>query len=137
MKIHNLFISHSWSYSDQYDGLVNLLNSISCFDYKNYSVPKYDPIHHTNSARELKQAIKEKMAPCGIVLILARVYASYSKWINIEIDLAKNGFASPKHIIAIEYWGSQKTSEKVKNSAERIVKWQANSVATSIQELSK
>ncbi len=77
------------------------------------------------------------MAPCGIVLILARVYASYSKWINIEIDLAKNGFASPKHIIAIEYWGSQKTSEKVKNSAERIVKWQANSVATSIQELSK
>ena len=42
------------------------------------------------------------MAPASCVLILAGVYSTYSKWINIEIDLAKNGFYTPKRIIAIE-----------------------------------
>jgi len=41
------------------------------------------------------------MAPCGVVLILAGVYASYSKWIDIEIDLAQDEFTFSKPIIAI------------------------------------
>ena len=39
---YNLFISHSWSHSDLYDKLINLLNMDSGFVYKNYSVPKND-----------------------------------------------------------------------------------------------
>jgi len=31
------------------------------------------------------------MKHASVVLILAGVYSTYSKWINIEIDLAKNG----------------------------------------------
>ncbi len=76
MRTHNLFISHSWSYSDHYDGLVELLDDRTYFSYKNHSVPKYDPIHHANSDRELAQAIKGKMTPCGVVLILAGMYVS-------------------------------------------------------------
>ncbi len=137
MNTHNLFISHSWSYSNQYEGLVKLLNDRPYFGYENYSVPKNDPIHDAGSDRELQEAIKTKMQLCGVVLILAGVYATYSKWIDIEIDLAKDGFLIPKPIIAIEYWGSQKTSVKVKESADRIVKWQAVSVVNAIRELSK
>ncbi len=137
MKTHNLFISHSWNYSNQYDGLVALLDEKLYFDYKNYSVPKYDPIHDANSDKELKQAIKQQMALCGVVLILAGVYASCSKWIDIKINLAQSGFQFPKPIIGIEYWGSERTSVKVKNSADRIVKWQTNSVVDAIRELSK
>ncbi len=137
MKTHNLFISHSWNCSNQYDGLVALLDEKLYFDYKNYSVPKNDPIHDANSDKELKQAIKQQMAPCGVVLILAGVYASCSKWIDIGINLAQSGFQFPKPIIAIEYWGSERTSVKVKNSADRIVKWQVNSVVDAIRELLK
>ena len=39
---YNLFISHSWSYSDQYKGLVKLLEQYAGFLYKNYSVPKWE-----------------------------------------------------------------------------------------------
>lgn len=39
---YNLFISHSWAYSDAYEKLVNMLNAKPYFDYKNYSVPKTD-----------------------------------------------------------------------------------------------
>jgi hypothetical protein len=44
-KTYNIFISHSWSYGDAYDRLVELLKAKPYFRYKDYSVPKDDPIH--------------------------------------------------------------------------------------------
>ena len=50
---YHLFISHSWTYSDAYDKLVNLLDEANNFVYKNYSVPKDDPIHDADNTKEL------------------------------------------------------------------------------------
>lgn len=127
---YNIFISHSWNYGDQYNGLINLLNSNNYFNYKNYSVPKDDPIHHAHSDYQLKQAIRRQMQPASCVLILAGVYASYSKWINIEIELAKE---MGKKIIAVEYWGSDHTSSVVKNAADVVVRWNSNSIISAIR----
>jgi len=65
------------------------------------------------------------------------VYASYSKWIDIEIDLAQDEFTFSKPIIAIAPWGSERTSTVVKNAADRIVKWQTDSVVEAIRDLAK
>jgi len=136
MRIRNVFISHSWNYSEPYERFVKLLERRPYFEFKNYSVPKNDPIHNANSDAQLKAAIKNKMTPCGVILILAGVYSTYSKWINIEIDLAQNGFNSPKPIIAVEPWGSKHTSAIVKNAANRVVRWDTESVVKAIRELS-
>ena len=89
MNTYNLFISHSWKYSDRYDQLVALLEARSSFAFQNYSVPPDDPIHDADNDTQLRQEILNQMRPCHVILILAGVYATYSKWINIEIDLAK------------------------------------------------
>lgn len=133
--MYNLFISHSWSYGDQYDRLVDLLDNAPYFHYRNYSVPKDDPIHNANNDKQLREAIKNQMAHASCVLVLAGVYSTYSKWINIEIDLAKNSFYCPKPIIAVEPWGAESTSAIVKDNADRIVKWQASSIIKAIREL--
>lgn len=78
---------------------------------------------------------QRKMAPTGAVIILAGVYATYSKWINEEINLAECGFAVCKSIIAIEPWGSARTSTRVKNAADRVVGWNTESVVKAIREL--
>lgn len=135
MRTHNLFISHSWSYSDSYEKLVELLRSRQYFLFKNFSVPRDDPIHNAATDAALRQAIRKKMAPCGVVLILAGVYATYSKWIDKEIDLAERDFALRKPIVAIEPWGSRKTSTRVKDAADRIVKWNTESIVRAIREL--
>lgn len=127
---YNLFISHSWAYSDAYKRLVALLDAKPYFSYRNYSVPKDDPIHHAEYDYQLKLAIKEQMQPASCVLILAGVYANYSKWINIEIELAQQ---MGKTIIAIEPWGAEKTSVKVKNTADKIVKWNTDSIVDAIR----
>src|SRR4051812_42005795 len=100
-KKYNLFISHSWAYSDGYEKLIRLLNNDPSFSYKNYSVPKNDPIHNAKTDRELYEAIKRQVSPSNFVIILAGVYSTYSKWINKEITIAKNEFIIPKKIIAV------------------------------------
>ena len=128
--MYNLFISHSWSYSDQYNRLVALLDAAPYFTYKNYSVPKDDPIHNAPYQWQLKEAIRRQMQPASCVISLAGVYSSYSKWINIEIELAKS---MNKKIIAVEPWGSLRTSLTVKNSADEIVGWNTSSIVRAIR----
>lgn len=133
---YNLFISHSWAYSDAYDKLVSMLDEAKYFEYKNYSVPKDNPIHRANNDTQLYHAIKGQMQHASVVLVLAGVYSSYSKWIDKEIYIAKNEFYVPKKIVAIQPWGAEKTSLKVKNNADKIVGWNTNSIVSAIRELS-
>lgn len=58
------------------------------------------------------------------------MYSSYSKWINIEIELAQK-YAKP--IIAVQPWGAEHTSVVVKNAANIIVGWNARSVANAVR----
>ena len=128
--IYNLFISHSWTYSDAYEKLVALLDKEKNFTYKNYSVPKSDPIHNVHTKSQLKAAIRNQMQHASCVLILAGKYATYSEWINVEIELAKE---MDKKIIAIEPWGSERTSLVVKNNADEVVGWQTSSIVKAIR----
>jgi hypothetical protein len=130
---YNLFISHSWAYGDAYEKLIGLLDSKGgYFPYKNYSVPQNDPIHNAPNQVALRAAIERQIKPASVVLILAGVYSTYSKWINVEIEIAKQ---LGKPIIAIEPWGSEKTSAVVKNAADKIVKWQTDSIVSAIRAI--
>lgn len=128
--IYNLFISHSWAYNDQYQNLVKLLDADKDFYYKNYSVSKDNPIHNAKNDKQLKVAIENQMKHASCVLILAGAYSTYSKWINIEIELAKE---MDKKIIAVLPWGAVKTSYTVKDNADKIVKWQTSSIVNAIK----
>ena len=133
MKTYNLFISHSWRYGDHYDNLINLLKKRTYFSYKDHSVPKDDPVHDADNAAELEKAIKNHMHSCHVVLVMAGVYSTYSKWINIEIDLAKKGFSSAKPLIAIKPWGNTNVSSVVREAAVEIVNWNTESIVDAIR----
>ncbi|MDA3808677.1 MAG: TIR domain-containing protein [Thiomicrorhabdus sp.] len=130
-KTYRLFISHSWAYSDAYDKIVKIIDAQG-LDYYNHSVPLNDPIHTNGTDKQLREAIDAKVKGTSCVIILAGVYSTYSKWINKEIEIAKN---YNKPIIAIEPWDSKKTSKVVKDNANRIVKWQGSSLVKAIQDL--
>lgn len=133
MKTYNIFISHSWTYGDAYDKLVDMINKSSYFDYKNYSVPKDDPVHNAPTDWQLEVAIENKIKPCSAILIMAGKYATFSKWIKKEIKIANN-FEKP--IIAIAPWASEQTSQIVKDNAIVIVGWNSLSIVQAIKEYS-
>jgi hypothetical protein len=72
----------------------------------------------------------------AVILVMAGVYATHSKWINVEVDLAQTAFATAKPIIAIEPWASERTSDYVKKNADKIVRWNTGSIVEAIRQLS-
>jgi hypothetical protein len=133
LRPRNLFISHSWTYTDAYEKLVALLDSAPNFIYRNYSVPKDDPVHDAANAEELSEAIKDQMIFCEVVLIMAGKYATYSKWIQREIKIAKEYFDKP--IVAIRPWANEQVSSVVADSADLLVGWNTNSIVSAIREV--
>jgi len=111
---YNLFISHSWAYSDAYEKLVKFLDEKQYFSYNNHSVPKNDPVHNAPYDSQLYDAIKNRVQGTHVVLIMAGVYSSYSKWIDKEIKIAQKEFLTAKPIIAIEPWGVRENFSKGK-----------------------
>lgn len=134
-KMYNLFISHSWTYGDAYDRLMDLIDNRPYFSFKDYSVPKDDPIHNAPNQRLLYEAIKRQISRCHVVIILAGVYATYSKWINHEINISKNEFYPSKPILAVQPWGAERTSRVVKENADLIVGWNTESIIEAIRQL--
>ena len=130
-KTYRLFISHSWKYGDSYEKMIQFLDEQG-ISYYDHSVPKNDPVHTNGTDKQLREAIDAKIKGCSGVIILAGVYATYSKWINEEIKISGN-YAKP--IIAVEPWGSERTSVVVKNAADKIVKWNGKSLADAIRDL--
>ena len=136
MREYNIFISHSWTHTDAYEKLTSILRDAPYFNYNDYSVPKEKSLTIYNKLYyeiELKNKIKNKMKYCNVALILAGVYSSYSDSINMEIEIA-NELGKP--IIAIEPWGSERTSLIVKKNAKSIVKWNSSSIIDEIKRLS-
>jgi hypothetical protein len=133
MKTYNIFISHSWTYWDAYNKLSIMLKNWTYFNYKDYSVPRNNPIHNANNDYQLENAIRNQIRPCSVVIILAWVYATYSKWIKKEIKIAKELW---KPILAIQPWGAEKTSQIVKNNANKIVWWNWHTIISAIKEIS-
>ena len=134
VRTYNLFISHSWTYTDAYEKLVSMLDKGN-ISYKNYSIPKDDPLHTNGTDKALYEAIKNKISPSSVVIILAGVYSTYSKSIDKEIKISTTEFSSKKPILAIEPWASERTSKKVKDNADMIVKWNTDSIIKAIKAL--
>ena len=133
LKSRSLFISHSWSYGDAYEKLVALLDAAPNFRYKNYSVPKNDPVHNAPNVEALYNAIKNQMVFCDVVLIMAGKYATYSKWIQREIEIAKKDYSQP--MVAIRPWANEQVSSVVSGAADRLVGWNTDSIVSAIREL--
>jgi len=136
-RIH-IFISHSWSYSNHYNTLVEWVfrtrwrfGEASVVFY-NYSVSRDDPIHGVTSDRALRDAIYRKISRCHGVVIPIGMYVNYSKWIRKEIGAANN-YSKP--ILGVNPWGQKRTSTVVRNVADTTVGWNRKSVVRGIWDL--
>jgi MTH538 TIR-like domain (DUF1863) len=136
-QIH-VFISHAWAYSNHYDTLAKWIFEESwsagsaSIDFRDYSVPKNNPIHNVSSTQALQDAIFNQIARSHVVVIPSGMYASYSKWIQKEIDGAKS-YGKP--ILAVNPWGQEKKSGIVLNNANQGVGWNKQSIIDGIWSL--
>jgi len=133
-KTYNIFISHSWVYSDAYEHLLFLIRERPYFTFKDFSIKPDDPLYNISDKKLLYKAIKEQMQPCHVVLILAGVYASFGKWIDMEMKIARTEFTNPKPVIAVSPWGALNNSAIAKENVDLIVGWNTDSIIYGIKQ---
>ena len=127
-RIYNLFISHCWSYDDEYIRLVNLLNNAPDFYWKNYSVSFDNPLAG-GSRKKLAEEIDRQIRLASAVLVISGIYVSHRKWIQFEINLADE---YNKPIVGIVPRGNLNIPAAIRRSAWDIVNWSTNSIVDSI-----
>lgn len=136
-QIH-VFISHSWSYSGHYATLSKWIFGEpwsvgpASLDFRDYSVPKDDPIHNVPNTKALTEAIYKQVGRSHIVIIPMGMYANHSKWIQKEIDAAK-GYSKP--ILAVNPWAQERSSSVVKTAADDSVGWNKEPIIAKIWRL--
>jgi hypothetical protein len=128
LKTYDLFISHAWDRHDEYERLVAMLDSASNFAWRNYSVPKTDPLP---GGRNLGSQLQAQIKPVNAALILAGMFVNHSDVILKEIELAQ-GYSKP--IIGIVPWGNERTPVQVEEASVVMVGWNTDSIVTAIRK---
>src|SRR5262249_9012209 len=123
----NVFISHSWSYSDDYETLAGWLcesgwnvNGVP-LTFLDRSIPRDDPIHHARNKAELRTAIFQRIANSHVMVMPAGVYSTHSDWIQTEVEGAQ---FHRRPIVAVDKFGAERSSSIVQGAAAEIVGWQ-------------
>lgn len=142
MYTMNVFISHSWAHSDDYDTLSEwIFQRPWVLDpgvrdipvrFANTSVPKDNPIHYTSNVSQLRDAIFDRICNSNVVVIPTGMYSTYSRWIQREIDGAKEYY---KPILAVIPRGQVKNASVVSDAAQETVGWMAQSVVPAVWRL--
>lgn len=95
-------------------------------------MPEHDPLDVKGVAK-LREALRAQMQPCRVVLVVAGVHSTYSRWMREEIEMAKNGFNPPKAVIAIRPYGAERTSAHAVENADETIGWNTESIVAAIR----
>lgn len=131
---YQLFISHAWSYSDDYERMIGLLNGYPSFHWDNLSVPIDNPLptvsHLPRSYRCIVRQLDERISKADSLLVLAGMYVAHRGWIQSEIEAAKE-FHKP--VIAVEPRGSERFPEALAQASDERVGWNSTSIVSAIR----
>lgn len=132
-KVYKIFISHSWDHVDDLMSLRNLLKQRGYFNVEFEEVPPHDPIDSQN-ATYVKYRVSQRISNSDVVIGLAGMYASYSSWMEWELNQA---IQQGKPILGVIPWGQERVSETVRSKANKIVRWNTESIVDAIRDLAQ
>lgn len=130
---YNLFLSHSWSYDEEYENMVELLEDFPYFEFKNYSVPSTDPLD-AETVEELIGELVEQIEPASVVIILAGMYVNHSTMIDVEMEIAEQ---LGKPMLGVKPHGNDRVPTDVQDRVDEMVGWQAHSVVGGVRDLAE
>jgi hypothetical protein len=132
-KEYHIFISHSWSYPEDLENLRNLLRNRGYFNVEFEEASANEPINSANAAY-IKQRLKRKIENSNIVLGIAGMYASYSEWMEWELDKA---IELDVPIVGVIPHGQERISTTVSSRSKEDVRWNTESIVAAIRKWAK
>lgn len=128
-KTYKIFISHSWDHVDDLRRLRNLLEQRGYFHVEFLEASPDNPIN-SDKNKYIRTVLSQKIESSDIVLGIAGVYASYSEWMEWELDKA---IEKNIPIVGVIPRGKTNISRIVANRAKETVKWNTESIVSAIR----
>ena len=132
-KTYKLFISHRWEYDNLLQNLKDLLNERGYFSAEYYQFEKNCPCN-SEKASVIKANITKRLKETDVVLAIAGVSASYSEWMQWEMDKA---LELGLNIVGVIPRGNERISQEVYKRSVKDVRWNTESVVNAIKTYSK
>lgn len=128
-KTYKIFISHSWDHVDDLRRLRNLLEQRGYFHVEFTEASPDNPIN-SDKSKYIRIILSQKIESSDIVLCIAGIYASYSDWMEWELDKA---IEKNIPIVGVIPRGKTNISRIVANRAKETVKWNTESIVSAIR----
>lgn len=128
-----IFISHCWEYHQDLLNLRSLLLSRGYFNVEFLEASVDMPIN-SQQAAYVKRALKNKIISSDLVLAIGGMYASYSEWMNYELETAYQNYIP---VVGVAPFGQQRVSKLVQDYSREIVRWNTESIVRSIRLYAK
>lgn len=128
-KTYKVFISHCWDYNDVLQNLKKMLDGSGYFLAEYTQVEKGHPIN-SEYAPAIKAQITQRLNDSDIVLAIAGIYASYSDWMQWEMDKARD---LGLKVIGVIPRGQERISSQVYSRSVEDVRWNADSIVDAIR----
>lgn len=128
-KTYKIFISHSWDHVDDLRRLRNLLEQRGYFHVEFTEASPDNPIN-SDKSKYIRIVLSQKIESSDIVLCIAGIYASYSDWMEWELDKA---IEKNIPIVGVIPRGKTNISRIVTNRAKETVRWNTESIVSAIR----
>lgn len=129
MKTINVFISHSWDHVEDLKRLRTLLENRGYFKVDFTEASPDNPIN-SDKNQYVRMVLSRRIGESDIVLGIAGIYASYSDWMQWELDKA---IEKSIPIVGVKPWGNTSISKVVSNRAKEVVNWNTESIVAAIR----
>ena len=126
LRTYNVFVSHAWAYSEDYDRVAQFLNEAPNFAWHNLSVPTHDRLPN----QDLESKLRDQMRPADVFLIIGGMYAAHSDWIDFELAFARR---IGRPVVGIQKWGSERIPVAIQKAAKEISGWSTVGIVGAIR----
>ena len=90
----DIFISHAWRFHEEWKLTVDIIDSFTDIEWRNFSVPWHDPALRASTEignRSITNTLKSQIIPCHLCFILTDLYSVNGniKWIDLAVEFSK------------------------------------------------
>ena len=125
----NVFISHSCEKSEEYNRFQAMITDCASFSFKNISRPQGKDVDHCSDEDSI-QELENQIKSTHLVIILSGMYPNHSKWIDLEMKLAKE---ADMPMIGIRSCEALRVPSLVSKNVTELVRWNTKSIINSIR----
>jgi len=123
-----LFVCHVWQQDDDYHRIIEYLESVDNFYYRNTSNPDDRPV---GDKEVLKEALRKQIVEAECIVVAASLYRRHMDWTEFMLHCAK---AFDKPVVVLEPFGSHDTiAPAVMELGDEVVPWDQRQLVDAIK----